>query len=215
MTAEVTKPETVEVAKGQRFNLTKESGGQQAFYVGLGWDAPEKSNGHNFDLDVSVFGLDASGKLVDDKHFVYFGNLRTASGSIVHSGDNLTGDGAGDDEQIRVYLDKLDPKVEQISVVVCIYQAAARGQNFGQVNRAAVQVATMDAAGNPPTKTNARGETVVDSLVRYPLSDDYSAYTAIQVGSIYRREDGDWAFNPTGVGFENTEIGDIVRHYTA
>lgn len=212
---EITKEATAEVSKGQRFNLTKASGGQQAFYVGLGWDAPEQASGQKFDLDVSVFGLDENGKLVDDKYFVYFGNLRAPNDSVVHSGDNLTGEGDGDDEQIRVYLDKVDPRVEQLSIIVCVYDARNRGQNFGQVNRASVQVATMDATGNPPTKTDSRGRTVVDSLVRYTLSDDYSSHTAVQVGSIYRREDGDWAFNPTGVGFENTEIGDIVRQYTA
>lgn len=198
----------VDVSKGERFNLTKESGGKTDFYVGLGWNA-----GQNHDLDVSVFGLDANGKLVSDRHFVYFSNLRSPDGGIVHSGDNLTGDGDGDDEQLRFYLDKLDPRVEELSIVVCLYQAKARGQNFGQVSKAYVQVASMDASGNPPMVDDGRGGTKVDALVRYPLSDDYSKATAIQVGSIYKREDGGWAFNPTGVGFEGQEIGDILAHY--
>ena len=214
-------PATKEVAKGERFNLTKGSGGQLDFYVGLGWNA-----GENHDLDVVVFGLDQNGKLVSDDYFVYYGLAATQGapfsskdGSIRHSGDNLTGDAPGDDEQVRVSLGKLDPRVEELSIVVVIYDAENRRQNFGQVSKAHVQVATMDAAGNPPTVDDGRGGTKVDALVKYPLSDDYSVNTAVQVGSIYRRDDGAWAFNPTGVGFGNTAnneyvgLREILQHY--
>lgn len=211
---------TKEVSKGERFNLSKASGGKQDFYVGLGWDT-------GADLDVVVFGLGADGKLISDDYFVYYGlaprpgaPFSSKDGSIQHSGDNLTGDAPGDDEQLRLHLDKLDPRVEELSIVVCIYEARKRGQNFGQVRKAHVQVATMDASGNPPVVDDGRGGTKVDALVRYPLSDDYGVNTAIQVGSVYKRDDGEWAFNPTGVGFGNTaaneyvELGDIVQHYT-
>lgn len=198
-----------DVAKGERFNLTKGNAGDHNFYVGLGWNA-----GDSHDLDASVFALDGNGKLVSDKHFVYFSNLKSPDGAIVHSGDNLTGEGDGDDEQIRFYLDKLDPRVEELSIVVCIYQANTKHQNFGQVSKAYVQVASMDAAGNPPTVSDGRGGLKVDPLTRFPLSDDYGKFTAIQVGSIYKRDDGEWGFNPTGVGFEGAEIGDILKHYT-
>lgn len=192
----------MDVSKGERFNLTKETGGDEHFYIGLGWNA-----GQDHDLDASVFGstYNAAGdpKLTSDKHFVYFRNLKTPSGSIVHSGDNLTGDGDGDDEQIRIHLDKLDAEgVQEVSIVVTLYNAVSKGQNFGQVSRAYVRVCQMDSAGNPTTE-----------LVKFLLSDDYSKFTAVQIGQIYKRDDGAWAFNPTGVGYENAGIGEVLAYY--
>ncbi len=186
-----------DVVKGERFNLTKESGGATDFYVGLGWNA-----GDSHDLDASAFVLDENDKLVSDKHFIYFQNLNAPDGSVQHSGDNLTGDGDGDDEQIRLHLSKLPANTGQISLVVTLYDAVRKRQNFGQVSKAYVRVCNMDAAGNPTTE-----------LVKFPLSDDYSKFTALQVGSIYKRDDGAWAFNPTGTGFENAGLGEILQHY--
>jgi tellurium resistance protein TerD len=196
-----------EVVKGERFNLTKESGGDTNFYIGLEWTAPANATS-TFDLDGSVFACayDANEdpKLVSAGHFVYFKQLKSADGAIIHSGDNLTGDDTddADDEQIRVYLDKLDPRVQEISIIANIYDAVKKGQNFGQVKKAAIRICQMDGQGNPTTE-----------LLKFNLTEDYSKFTALQFGQIYKRDDGQWAFNATGVGFENADLGTVLAIY--
>lgn len=192
----------VSLNKGERFNLTKGSGGASDFYIGLQWDTPAATNsGAEFDLDASIFGCTYDSaddpKLLRDDYFVYYGRapspgapFESGDGSIKHSGDNRTGAGDGDDEQIRIYLNKLDPRVQELSIICDIYDAQARGQNFGQVRKGKIRICKMDSAGNP-----------TEELAKFNLSDDFSAFTAVQPGSIYKREDGDWAFNATGAGF--------------
>ncbi len=188
--------------KGERFNLSKQSGGDRAFYIGLSWETPTAANSaHNFDLDASIFGCEYDAnddpKLVNDDYFVYYGlaprpgaPFQCKDGSICHSGDNTTGEAEGDDEQVRIYLDKLDARVRELSIIVDIYDAVNRGQNFGMVRKGKIRICKMDATGNP-----------TEELASFNLSEDYSAFTAVQPGSIYKRDDGDWAFNPAGAGF--------------
>ena len=185
----------VTLQKGERFNLTKGGGGDTAFYVGLSWDEPTAHNSaFDFDLDVSAFACEYDAnedpKLISDKHFIFFNNLKAPDGSIIHAGDNRTGAGDGDDEMIRFYLDKMDARVREISIIVDIYDAASRGQNFGMVRKGKIRICRMDAQGNP-----------TEELAKFNLSEDYSAFSAVQPGSIYKRDDGEWAFNPTGAGF--------------
>ena len=196
------------LSKGDRFNLTKQSGGDTAFYIGLSWDAPDTKYGITFDLDASLFacGYDYRGenpKIVSNGHFIYFGQLVSSDGAIHHSGDNLTGDGDGDDEQIRVFLDRLDPRVEVMPIVVTIYEALKKRQNFGQVLNAKIRMCKMDAAGEP-----------TEELFQFNLTEDYSKFTAIHFGDIYRDDDKTWRWHSQGVGFERTEINDIVKIYT-
>lgn len=197
-----------ELVKGEKFNLSKESGGAENFYVGLGWSANSDPDPHkNYDLDVSAFGCTYNAaddpKLTSPGHFVYFKQLQSADNAIMHSEDNLTGEGDGDDEWIVVDLSKLDPRVQEISVVVNIYDAVKKGQNFGQVRKAYIRVCHLNADGTPG-----------DELLKFSLSDDYSKFTAVHFGSIYKREDADWAFNAAGVGFENAGLSEILAAYS-
>lgn len=194
------------LSKGEKFNLSKETGGDTNFYIGLEWTPP--TGGQTYDLDGSIFACaydaDDNPKLVSKGHFVYFKQLQSSDGAIVHSGDNLTGldTDDNDDEQIRVYLDKLDPRVQELSIIVNIYDAIRKNQNFGQVKKASIRICQMDAAGNPTTE-----------LLKFNLSEDYSKFTALQFGQIYKRDDGAWAFNPTGQGFENADLGTVLNVY--
>ena len=201
------------LSKGERFNLTKETGGKTNFYIGVEWDTPKQAGGHDFDLDTSIFGcaIDANDdpKLFREDYFVYYGRAASPGapffsedGAIHHSGDNRTGAGDGDDEQVRIYLDKIDPRTEEIAIVVTLHDAAIRGQNFGQVRKAKVRICEMDDSGNPTTE-----------LRRFELTEDYSAFTALVFGQIYKRGDGDWAFNAVGQGIPNGTLQQIVENY--
>ncbi len=126
---------SVSLVKGQKVNLTKEAGGSLTkLLIGLGWDGKDPNvAGAEFDLDASIFAVNAAEKALSDKYFVYYGNLQSPEGAIVHQGDNLTGAGEGDDEQIIVDVTKLPPEAEKLVVAVTIYEAAERKQNFGNV----------------------------------------------------------------------------------
>ena len=192
---------TINLQKGQRIDLGKESGGDTNFYVGLSWDA-----GANHDLDASVFECQYNPAgdpvLLDPPSFVYYNNLTSADGAIIHSGDNLTGDGDGDDEQIRIFLDKVDPRVNEISVIVTIHDAVNRRQNFGQVKKPIVRICQMDASGNP-----------TNEVARYELDEDASAFTALQFAQIYRKDASTpWKFNAVGQGYA-ASLNDIVTMY--
>lgn len=184
--------------KGGRFNLSKEAPGLAKLKLGLGWDANAFDTGGSFDLDVSIFGLGANGKIVNNEHFIFYNQLQTGNGSIIHKGDNKEGAGAGDDETILVDLSKLDPGVTEVSVIVTIHEADVRKQNFGQVRNSFIKL--------------YNDETGV-ILAQYNLEDDFSVETAVQFGSLFKK-DGNWQFKAVGAGFKKG-LGDFVGIYTS
>ena len=175
----------VSLKKGQKVDLTKGNPGLSKLLVGLGWDTNKYDGGADFDLDAAAFLLGANGKVTSDADFVFFNNLKHASGSVEHLGDNLTGEGEGDDEQVKVDLAKVPTEIEKIAFTVTIYDAEARKQNFGQVSNAFIRV--VDAAKN-------------QELIRYDLGEDFSIETAVVVGRLYR-QGTEWKFNAIGSGF--------------
>ncbi len=176
----------ISLKKGQKVDLTKTNPGLKDVLIGLGWDVNRYDGGKDFDLDASVFLLGANGKVASDDDFVFYGNLKHKSGGVEHLGDNLTGKGDGDDEQIKVYLDKIPADVQKIDFTVTIYEATERNQSFGQVENAFIRV--VNAATN-------------EELIRYDLGEDFSVETAVVVGELYRHN-GEWKFNAIGSGFE-------------
>ena len=175
----------ISLKKGQKVDLTKTNPGLKNILIGLGWDTNKYDGGKDFDLDSSVFLLGANGKVASDDDFVFYGNLKHKSGAVEHLGDNLTGAGEGDDEQIKIDLSKVPAEVEKIDFTVTIYEAEERKQNFGQVENAFIRV--MDATNNK-------------ELIRYDLGEDFSIETAVVIGELYRNK-GEWKFNAIGSGF--------------
>jgi tellurium resistance protein TerD len=175
---------SVSLTKGGNVSLEKVAPGMTKMVVGLGWDT-RATDGVDFDLDASVFMLGEDGKVVDEKSFIFYNNLKSTCGSVLHTGDNLTGEGDGDDESIKIDLSLVPAKVTKIAVSVTIHDAGNRSQNFGQVSNAFVRI--LDEA----TGTEA---------VRYDLSEDYSVETAMNFGEIYRHN-GEWKFKAIGQGF--------------
>ena len=176
----------VSLTKGQKVDLTKGNPGLNNLLIGLGWDVNKFDGGSDFDLDTAAFLLGADGKTASDADFVFYGNLKHASGGVEHQGDNLTGAGDGDDEQIKVDLSKVPEAVEKIDFTVTIYEAEERRQNFGQVSNAFIRI--VDEANNT-------------ELIRYDLGEDFSIETAVVVGELYRNN-GEWKFNAIGSGFQ-------------
>ena len=176
----------VSLTKGQKVDLTKGNPGLSKLLIGLGWDVNKYDGGSAFDLDAAAFLLSGAGKVSGDGDFVFYGNLKHASGSVEHMGDNLTGEGEGDDEQIRVDLSAVPAGVEKIDFTVTIYEAEERRQNFGQVSNAFIRVVD---------------ESTGTELIRYDLGEDFSIETAVVVGEIYRNN-GEWKFNAIGSGFQ-------------
>ncbi|GAB2861054.1 calcium homeostasis/redox stress adaptation protein [Actinocorallia aurea] len=174
----------VSLSKGGNVSLSKEAPGLSAVIVGLGWDI-RTTTGTDFDLDASAIVVDAGGKVLSDGHFVFFNNLKTPEGAVEHTGDNLTGEGEGDDEQVKVNLGTLPPNAERIVFPVSIYDGANRGQNFGQVRNAFIRV------------VNAAGGT---EIARYDLSEDASTETAMIFGELYRHG-AEWKFRAVGQGY--------------
>lgn len=176
----------ITLAKGQKVDLTKSNPGLKSVIVGLGWDVNKYDGGFSFDLDTAAFLTDGNGKVTADTDFVFYNNLKHPSGSVMHLGDNLTGVGEGDDEQIKVQLDVVPAHVEKIDFTVTIHEAMERNQNFGQVSNAYIRV--LDEA------TGAE-------LIRYDLGEDFSIETAVVVGELYRHN-GEWKFNAVGSGYQ-------------
>lgn len=175
----------VSLVKGQKVDLTKGNPGLSKLVVGLGWDVNKYSGGSAFDLDTEAFLLGSDGKVKSDGDFVFYGNLKHACGGVEHMGDNLTGEGDGDDEQIVVDLEKIPADVEKIAFTVTIYDSETRAQNFGQVENAFIRI--VDQSSNT-------------ELVRYDLCEDFSIETAIVFAELYRHN-GEWKFNAIGSGF--------------
>jgi tellurium resistance protein TerD len=186
---------SVSLTKGGNVSLTKQAPGLSAVVVGLGWDA-RTTDGKAFDLDASAIVCDAEGKVLSDKHFVFFNNLTTPDGAVAHSGDNLTGEGAGDDEQVKVNLAGLPPQAARVVFPVSIYEAATSGQTFGQVRNAFIRV--VNQADNA-------------ELARYDLSEDASTETAMVFGELYRNND-EWKFRAVGQGYSSGLAG-IARDF--
>lgn len=174
----------VNLVKGQKVDLTKGNESLKQIIVGLGWDV-NKYDGDNFDLDASAFLLGENGKVTNDKDFIFFNNLRHPSGAVVHMGDNLTGDGDGDDEQIIVDLTKIPEHINKIAFAVTIYDADNRMQNFGMVSNSYIRMVNKD--------TN-------EEMIRYDLGEDYSTETSMVIGELYRHN-GEWKFNAIGAGY--------------
>ena len=175
---------TVSLTKGGNVSLTKQAPGLSAIRVGLGWDV-RTTTGDDFDLDASAILCDSTGKVVSDQDFVFFNNLTSSDGSVHHTGDNLTGEGEGDDETINVNLATVPATVHKIVFPVSIYDAASRGQSFGQVRNAFIRV--VNAADNA-------------EIARYDLSEDASTEVAMIFGELYRH-DTEWKFRAIGQGY--------------
>lgn len=180
----------VSLSKGGNVSLTKEAPGLTAVVVGLGWDT-RTTTGQDFDLDASAIGVGTDGKVVSDKHFVFFNNKATPDGTIEHTGDNLTGEGEGDDEQIKVNLAGLPADVDKIVFPVSVYDADARSQNFGQVRNAYIRV--LNQADNV-------------EIARYDLTEDASTETALVFGELYRNGE-EWKFRAVGQGYSSGLAG--------
>ena len=181
---------SVSLAKGGNVSLTKEAPGMTNVLVGLGWDA-RTTTGTDFDLDASAILLKADGKVLSDKHFIFFNNLTSPDGSVQHTGDNLTGEGDGDDEAIKVDLGKVPAEVDKIVFPVSIYEGQARQQGFGQVRNAFIRI--VDQGSNK-------------EVARYDLTEDASTETAMVFGELYRNNN-EWKFRAVGQGYSSGLVG--------
>lgn len=196
----------VNLKKGQKVSLKKSDGNKLSkLMVGLGWDAAEKKGGFfsnlfggkkNIDCDASVF-VCQGGKFVDKDDLVYFGNLKHRSGAIQHMGDNLTGEGEGDDEQIFVDLDKIPSQYDKLIFVVNIYQAVDRKQHFGMIKNAYIRIIDNDTR---------------EELCRFNLSEDYTDMLSMIAGEVYKRGD-EWKFNAVGTGTKDTGLNDLAKRF--
>ena len=185
----------ISLQKGGNVNLSKEAPGLTKVVIGLGWD-PRSSDGSAFDLDGSAFLLKTDGKVRGDSDFIFYNNLKSTDGSIVHTGDNQTGQGDGDDESLNVDLSAIPADIDRVSFCVTIHEAEARRQNFGMVGKAYIRC--LNAANSV-------------ELARYDLSEDGSTETAMIFGELYRHG-GDWKFRAIGQGFKGG-LGPLARSF--
>ncbi|MDQ0197615.1 TerD family protein [Neobacillus ginsengisoli] len=200
----------INLHKGQRVDLTKTNPGLSKVLVGLGWDPVQSGGGGlfgslfgggnnaNIDCDASVIMLGANDKLQNNKDVVYFGNLRSNDGSVQHSGDNLTGDGDGDDEQITVDLSRVPSHIQKLVFVVNIYDCVKRKQHFGMIRNSFIRVV------NPSNQ---------QPLLHYNLSEDYSGKTCLVAGEIYRHGN-EWKFAAVGNGTNAAGLSEVVRSFS-
>jgi stress response protein SCP2 len=193
---------SVNLQKGQKVSLTKDNAGLSKIVIGLGWDEAKQKRGlfapkpQPIDCDASAILLQ-NGKLAQKQDLVYFGNLTHKSGSVKHMGDNLTGAGDGDDEQIVVDLSQVPAEYDRIVIVVNIYQAVQRRQHFGMIQNAFCRL--VDARNNT-------------EMCRYNLTEDYSGMTAMIFGEVYRHN-GEWKFNAIGQGTNDPGLGELANRY--
>ena len=174
----------VSLSKGGNVSLTKAAPNLTAVTVGLGWDV-RTTTGTDFDLDASALLTNAEGKVTNDGNFVFFNNLKSVDGSVEHTGDNLTGEGEGDDEQIKVNLAGVAAEVDKIVFPVSIHEGESRSQSFGQVRNAFIRVVNQADS---------------NELARYDLSEDASTETAMVFGELYRNG-AEWKFRAVGQGY--------------
>ena len=199
---------SISLQKGQKVSLTKENAGLKKIVVGLGWDEAKKSGGFlsslfgssggesNIDCDASAFLLQ-NGKLVYKDDVVYYGNLRHKSGTVIHMGDNRTGAGEGDDEQITIDLANVPADYDRIVIVVNIYQAVQRRQEFGMIRNAFIRL--VDASNNK-------------EILKYNLTENYAGMTAMIFGEVYRHN-GEWKFSAVGQGTTDASLGELANRY--
>jgi tellurium resistance protein TerD len=185
----------ISLQKGGNVNLSKEAPGLTKLQVGLGWDT-RATDGAAFDLDGAVFLLNQSGKVRSDADFIFYNNLKSADGSVVHSGDNRTGAGEGDDESVTIELSRLPADVDRIVLAVTIHEADTRRQNFGMVGKAFIRC--VNAVGG-------------SEIARYDLSEDGSTEAAMIFGEVYRNG-ADWKFRAIGQGFAGG-LGPLAKNY--
>ena len=176
----------INLTKGQKVSIKKNKPGLSKVVVGLGWDTNKFDTGGDFDLDASAFLVEENGKVSNQNDFIFFGNLEHSSGAVKHIGDNRTGEGDGDDEQIFVELEKIPSNIKRIVFTATIYEAEKRKQNFGQISNAYIRI--IDQEKN-------------EELLRYDLGEDFSIETAVVFGEIYENN-GEWKFNAMGSGFQ-------------
>ncbi|AQU66055.1 TerD family protein [Streptomyces sp. PSRA5] len=174
----------VSLSKGGNVSLSKEAPGLTAVLIGLGWDA-RSTTGADFDLDASALLVNAAGKVPSDQHFIFYNNLKSPDGSVEHTGDNLTGEGEGDDESLKVNLAGVPADVDKIVFPVSIHEAESRSQSFGQVRNAFIRVVNQDGGAE---------------LARYDLTEDASTETAMVFGELYRNG-AEWKFRAVGQGY--------------
>ena len=197
---------SINLKKGQKIDLRKSNPGLSSIMVGLGWDPVSHKAGSflkslfggstSIDCDASVFMLNSDGKLPSSSDLVYFGNLKSRCKSVIHTGDNLTGDGEGDDEQILVNLNKVPQNINKLLFVVNIYNCVSKKQHFGMIENAYIRV--VDSVSKK-------------EIAKYNLTDNYSDKTALIVGTIYRHEDT-WKFSAIGEGTKDTGLKDIMQN---
>lgn len=189
---------SINLSKGDKIDLKKSNPGLSNILVGLGWDPVQQSGGGQADIDcdASVFMLNQEGKLSGIKNLIYFGNLKSACKSVLHTGDNLTGEGTGDDEQILVNLDKVPSNIHKLLFVVNIYNCVDRKQHFGMIENAYIRV---EDQGNKK------------EIAKYNLSDNYSEKTTLIVGAIYRK-DGSWQFKAIGEGTKDAGLKEVMQN---
>lgn len=178
----------INLQKGQRVSLDSS---MKLALVGLGWDTNRYDGGADFDLDASAFLLGENGKLLRDEDFVFYNNLNGRDGAVVHTGDNLTGDGDGDDEVIMIDFTKIPREIKKIAICVTIHDAEARRQNFGQVSNAYIRIA----------KLHDEFDTVGEPVLKFDLEEEFSIETALVVAEIYNRN-GEWKFNAVAAGYQ-------------
>ncbi|KAB2492480.1 TerD family protein [Priestia endophytica] len=187
---------SISLSKGQRIDLTKTNPGLVKGIIGLGWDLNQYDGGAGFDLDASAFLADEKGNCQNDHDFIFYNNLKHPSGGVEHTGDNRTGEGSGDDEQLFVDFSKIPENIHRVGITVTIHDAESRNQNFGQVSNAFVRFVD---------------EVTGKELIRYDLGEDFSIETAVVVCELYRHN-GDWKFNAIGSGFSGG-LAALCRNY--
>lgn len=185
----------ISLSKGGNVSLSKEAPGLDQIMVGLGWDV-RATDGKDFDLDASAFLLASSGKVRSDADFCFYNNMNAAGGAVIHQGDNRTGEGEGDDEQVQITLSKMPADVDKVAIVVTIHEGEANGQSFGQVSNAFIRLVD---------------EKTGKEVVRYDLSEDASTETAMILGEVYRHGT-DWKFRAVGQGFAGG-LGPLAKNY--
>lgn len=200
---------SISLVKGQKIDLTKGAGGLSELMVGLGWDPVSSKSGGimgslfgskpaNIDCDASVLMLNKSNKLEKKEDLIYFGHLKSIDNSVIHQGDNITGDGEGDDEKIIIDLKKVPDRLQKLVFVVNIYDCLKRKQDFGMIKNAYIRV--VDLKGKK-------------ELLKFNLTDDYAGKTSIIVGEIYKDSSNEWKFAAVGEGTTDPSLAEITRKY--
>ena len=200
----------INLQKGQKISLSKESQGLKDIMIGLGWDKAKQTKlgglfsrrkpTNSIDCDASAILLDNDGKCISNKDVIYFGNLKHSSGAVIHMGDNLTGEGVGDDEQILIHLQELNPIYDEIVFVVNIYKATEKCQNFGMIDNAFIRIVDISNGNKEICKFNISSEPT------------YGNKTSMIFGKVYRHN-GEWKFNAIGEGLTLNSISSIVNYF--